>query len=197
MIVFKKCIFTMALLCVVCSVFGQKRFWKNISAELSYDRVNTWSVFPISRNYNNDGRGIGIGLNYSLNKALFLELEYSVNRVEHLDLDRIFFDSNYSLGVGYNFKIDALNELRPRLSLAVITLAQYTTITTEIVGRPESRNKVHYYSGKEPFRHWSIGFDYRHNVCDRLYIGLSCDINYAFTFDFGRTNLSLLIGWGF
>lgn len=197
MIVFKKCVISMSLLFVACSAFGQKQFWKKISAELTYDRVNTWSVLPVKRNNNNDGRGLGIGLNYPLNDALFIELEYSVNRVEHLDLTRTFFNSNYSFGIGYNFKINALNELRPRLSLAVITLAQYTTITTEIVGQPESRNTVHYYSGKEPFRHWSIGFDYRHNVFDKFYLGASCDINYAFTFDFGRTNLSLLVGWGF
>jgi len=132
-------------------------------------------------------------LSYNINRNFYAQFQYSVDRVKVNDLSQILFNSSYFLRAGYRWKINRLNELRTNIGFGVITEATHGAYVTEVQGRPETRRVQHVFLGKEPFRQWAIGLDYRHNISEAIFVGL--DVVYNFTFEWGRTYFSPYLGF--
>ncbi len=177
------------------SASAQSQVLDNSQIGITYSLIDSWrttkNLYQISSQKSiNAVESLGLFYSYKTKKAFILQLNYSVDRVQHRDLNRTFFNSSYHLSIGHFFDITELSQLTPKLGFSVINHVDYYTIIAEVVGRPETRSITHYYSGKEPFRNWSVGFDYRHRFLPKLYVGLSLDLTYNFVFNHGRTYLS-------
>lgn len=97
--------------------------------------------------------------------------------------------------MGYKFKINQANEFRPNIGFGVITEATHGAYVNEIRGRPETRRISYVFLGKEPFRQWTVGLDYRHQISETIFVGAAIDLAYNFTFEWGRTYLSPYLGF--
>ena len=192
------------ILLLLCGVMhklnAQSGFFKKSQFGISYSDIKSWrgpSNFKTSHNQKplNKVQSFGIVLNHDITDKFFMKLKYDLDKVEHIDFNRNYFNSSYFLSLGYKYSINNINEIRPRIGFAVINIVDYSTIITEVVGRPETRNIRHYYNGKEPFRNWSVGFDYQHWVSEKIYLAIGFEITYNFTFKDGRTYLSPTVGF--
>lgn len=185
---------------VIHKLNAQSGFFKRSQIGISYSDIKSWrSPSNVITNNNqkslNDVQSFGLKLNYDLNTKFFIAVKYDLDKVQHIDLNRNYFNSSYLLSLGYKYSINNINEIRPRIGFAVINRADYGTAITEIVGRPETRSVRHYYYGKEPFRNWSVGFDYQHWVSEKIYLAIGFEITYNFIFKDGRTYLSPTVGF--
>lgn len=171
--------------------YCQSKLFAQSDIEVSYNDVNAWNKIDDLQNDNNDGYGFGVALNHSLSDRVYLNLKYSLNVIEYRDLDRSYTNSYYELKTGYGFQLSEFTEISPQLGFGVINLNQYTSIQTQIAGRPETRSTTHYNRGeKEPFRNWIVGARLKHKLTNSIFIGLDMNIYYSFNFDIGRTILS-------
>lgn len=181
---------------------AQSKFFKGSQVGVSFGIVKSWRSFTNGNTINsqrsiNPLETFSIELIKPLSNKMFVKFNYYLDREEHADLSRTFFHSSYFISAGYRLFFNEINELRPRIGWGVINRASYGTAITEVLGRPDTRNVIHYYSGKEPFANWSIGIDYRHNLTDQIVIGFGMDVTYNFKFKDGRTYFSPTIGFQF
>ena len=151
---------------LLCGVTGklnaQAGFFLKSQLGISYNDIKPWrapSNVKTSHNQKslNEIQSFGLKLDYDINTKLFMTIRYELDKVDHSDFNRDFFNSAYFISVGYKHTINRINEIRPKIGFAVTNIVDYTTIITQVQGQPETRNVRHYYYGKEPFRNWSIG----------------------------------------
>lgn len=175
-------------------------FFEKSQLSISYNTIHSWHSLRAvqlrpNQNRSNEVESFSMFFSHDWKNKFTFQLEYHLDRVQHIDLRQVFFNSSYFLKAGYKFKINQLNELRPRIGFGVINHVLYETWTVQ-VGGPETRTVTHFTSGKkEPFRQWTIGMDYRHDISKTIFVGLGLDVVYNFNFERGRTYLSPYLGF--
>lgn len=176
-------------------------FWARSELSAAYNFVDTWRRCEISSTQlckeeaKNEVQSFSLSYGYMFKNNILAQFSYTIDQEKHYDLQRTFYNASYFLRLGYRYEVNKLNSLTPRLGFGVIVKPNYSIYRTGIIEQPlDTYSTQMRYSGKTAFTHWTLGLDYRHSLTEKVFIGLSADVAYNFTFKYGRTYLSPYVG---